>query len=345
MRWTYKIFSSNMYNGVISLKSWWRMYYIYERAIEKYQINTSTTAEKICVQPEGDCLIHAKRSEGSMERNQQTKLPRIRDHFCLQRMNLSWAPEHGHPFPVAQDMFHWLLHQHYSDGSWCWVHQQLQNQPIYHNRVWFSNRRGKSHTKTCLIRRKMQRLQTMLDEWKDAMTSVLSSQKYDLMESSLCKDASTYLVEETVRPRKWIFPNLHHTFWRKVTSPSPADKIWFQIRVWVPNQQLKKGGQTTRLQLQPPVNLFEVVLSRLILWLDLQKVFARNQILKKLMNWCDRLIFSLAHLPALPLFGKALCGQTHLQRLPSWKSCLQNLKHATPRISKAQTIRRRYPYY
>jgi len=31
------------------------MYYIYERAIEKYQINTSTTAEKICVQPEGDC--------------------------------------------------------------------------------------------------------------------------------------------------------------------------------------------------------------------------------------------------------------------------------------------------
>ena len=173
----------------------------------------------------------------------------------------------------------------------------------------------------------------------------LSSQKYDLMESSLCKDASTYLVEETVRPRKWIFPNLHHTFWRKVTSPSPADKIWFQIRVWVPNQQLKKGGQTTRLQLQPPVNLFEVVLSRLILWLDLQKVFARNQILKKLMNWCDRLIFPLAHLPALPLFGKALCGQTHLQRLPSWKSCLQNLKHATPRISKAQTIRRRYPYY
>lgn len=98
--------------------------------------------------------------------------PRIRVHFCLQRMNLSWAPEHGHPFPVAQDMFHWLLHQHYSDGSWCWVHQQLQNQPIYHNRVWFSNRRGKSHTKTCLIRRKMQRLQTMLDEWKDAMTSV-----------------------------------------------------------------------------------------------------------------------------------------------------------------------------
>lgn len=172
MRWTYKIFSSNMYNGVISLKSWWRMYYIYERAIEKYQINTSTTAEKICVQPEGDCLIHAKRSEGSMERNQQTKLPRIRVHFCLQRMNLSWAPEHGHPFPVAQDMFHWLLHQHYSDGSWCWVHQQLQNQPIYHNRVWFSNRRGKSHTKTCLIRRKMQWLQTMLDEWKDAMTSV-----------------------------------------------------------------------------------------------------------------------------------------------------------------------------
>jgi hypothetical protein len=63
------------------------------------------------------------------------------------------------------------------------------------------------------------------------------------------------------------------------------------------------------------VNLFEVVLSRLILWLDLQKVFARNQILKKLMNWCDRLIFSLAHLPALPLFGKALCGQTHLQDL------------------------------
>ena len=225
MSWTsYKIFSSHVQDSAISFECCWWVHQGYWWTMERLCIETRATAKKIRVQPKRNRLVlwnavrrvYKKEISWQNYRKADFEFSHWTHGICLSEGSTSWQLStcisgcSTNMIGVVVDVE--FIHKceiNLRDNLWMFIlsrgmKESYQDPPdsSRHAMIAIRTERVAGYSGICI-------------PWVRRRTT------HPLQ---VCKGFSTDRVDETVRPRKSTFPNLHHIFRRELRNPSPAVK-------------------------------------------------------------------------------------------------------------------------